>query len=325
MLYQDRPECYLNQLFERTRGEPLQEVLRQIPAEIGKIRIFEKKTRQGMSWIDWKMRWNQDMRVRKTGNDGEDMIQLIFFLNHGMNWEVEGKEKQIYMDAGECCIYRDTKASSTGDYQGGAELMFKNIQIPAGIFCEWMEEVLDDRGRRKTQQVLQELRKTMITPEMYRVIRELETMDQYKNGLSSLYLEGKIIELLTVFLDAVMPSLSGPEKKRQLSKTDLEILLGIKERIDRDSADVPGIAQLAREVHVSPSKLSKGFKELTGLSLHAYVIDRRLSHAAKLLEEGEMNVSEAAMCSGYSNMSHFSAAFQKKYGVLPREYPDRKC
>ena len=115
MLYQDRPECYLNQLFERTRGEPLQEVLRQIPAEIGKIRIFEKKTRQGMSWIDWKMRWNQDMRVRKTGNDGEDMIQLIFFLNHGMNWEVEGKEKQIYMDAGECCIYRDTKASSTGD------------------------------------------------------------------------------------------------------------------------------------------------------------------------------------------------------------------
>ena len=50
-----------------------------------------------------------------------------------------------------------------------------------------------------------------------------------------------------------------------------------------------------------------------------YLIERRLEHAALLLTE-QKNVSQAAALSGYSNMSHFSASFKKKYGVLPKEY-----
>ncbi len=59
---------------------------------------------------------------------------------------------------------------------------------------------------------------------------------------------------------------------------------------------------------------------MSGMSVHSYIIDKRLEHAALLLAEGRLNVSQTALACGYSNMSHFSSAFKKKYGVLPREY-----
>ena len=37
-----------------------------------------------------------------------------------------------------------------------------------------------------------------------------------------------------------------------------------------------------------------------------------------LLEQGEHNVSESAFAVGYTNVSHFSEAFQKRFGILPR-------
>lgn len=36
-----------------------------------------------------------------------------------------------------------------------------------------------------------------------------------------------------------------------------------------------------------------------------------------LLESGIMNVTEVAQAVGYSNLSHFAAAFRKKLGVNP--------
>ncbi|MCR4578741.1 MAG: helix-turn-helix transcriptional regulator, partial [Treponema sp.] len=55
-------------------------------------------------------------------------------------------------------------------------------------------------------------------------------------------------------------------------------------------------------------------------SLHRYVQDQRLERAASLITEGGMNVSEAAIKSGYTNMSHFAKEFQKKFGITPKKF-----
>ena len=71
---------------------------------------------------------------------------------------------------------------------------------------------------------------------------------------------------------------------------------------------------------MSVSKFNKAFRQNSGESLHAYVIQRRMEFAASLLQEGKYNISEVAGLSGYSNLSHFSDSFRKKYGVLPKKY-----
>ncbi|MFR4798513.1 MAG: helix-turn-helix transcriptional regulator [Lentihominibacter sp.] len=56
------------------------------------------------------------------------------------------------------------------------------------------------------------------------------------------------------------------------------------------------------------------------MSVHSFVIEQRLEHAAYLLAGNRLNVTQTAALCGYSNMSHFSSAFKKKYGVLPKDY-----
>ena len=40
----------------------------------------------------------------------------------------------------------------------------------------------------------------------------------------------------------------------------------------------------------------------------------------KLLEENQLNVSEIALQVGYSNSSHFIAAFKKKFNTTPKQF-----
>ena len=85
-------------------------------------------------------------------------------------------------------------------------------------------------------------------------------------------------------------------------------------------------------------KNSDHFKEVFGNDQHVLVlvqaddvfapdvlnmIDRlgeRLEYAARLLQENDIPISQAAQLSGYTNMSHFSKSFVKKFGVLPKDY-----
>lgn len=71
---------------------------------------------------------------------------------------------------------------------------------------------------------------------------------------------------------------------------------------------------------MSESKLTRLFRALYGTSLHHYVQEKRLEKAASLLSTGSVNVSEAALKSGYTNMSHFSKEFQKKFGLPPKQF-----
>ena len=71
---------------------------------------------------------------------------------------------------------------------------------------------------------------------------------------------------------------------------------------------------------MSESKLTRLFRSLYGTSIHQYIQDQRLENAARLISSKEVNVSEAALQSGYTNMSWFSKEFQKKFGLTPKKF-----
>lgn len=77
------------------------------------------------------------------------------------------------------------------------------------------------------------------------------------------------------------------------------------------------IPQLATEVGLNQFKLKQGFKALFENSIYATFQEERMKYAIQLLQR--MNVTETALELGYSNISHFSAAFRKQFGISPRE------
>ena len=64
----------------------------------------------------------------------------------------------------------------------------------------------------------------------------------------------------------------------------------------------------------------KLFKEFTGMSFNAYLVNYRLDLAAKQLAETNLKVIDVAENCGFHNQSYFTRAFQKKYGKTPVGY-----
>lgn len=69
-----------------------------------------------------------------------------------------------------------------------------------------------------------------------------------------------------------------------------------------------------------PNYISSLVKRMTGMPLHRYITHLRLMHAAGLLENTGLSVSEVALASGFCDVAYFSAYFKKHFGTPPSQY-----
>ena len=77
---------------------------------------------------------------------------------------------------------------------------------------------------------------------------------------------------------------------------------------------IPEIAEL---MNMTPSKLEREVKRLTGLTPIKYLNDFRLSKAKSMLEKGDMSIFEVSYALGFKSMSYFGKAYKEKYGIAP--------
>lgn len=84
------------------------------------------------------------------------------------------------------------------------------------------------------------------------------------------------------------------------------------------------LTEAARLFHYDFSWLSREIKRKSGKTYTEIVQDKRLSQAAFLLKNTNMNVSDISLSVGYDNMSYFHRIFAKRYGTSPKKYRDCK-
>ena len=79
------------------------------------------------------------------------------------------------------------------------------------------------------------------------------------------------------------------------------------------------VDQLAAQLKLNRSYLSRIFKEGTGISLQSYLTNTRLQAARSLLLSG-YTVSQVSSMVGYADIASFSRAFKAYYKFSPRKY-----
>lgn len=75
--------------------------------------------------------------------------------------------------------------------------------------------------------------------------------------------------------------------------------------------------KISDEFHISESYFSHMFKENMNINFSVYLEDLRLNEAARLIKEGNANVTDISLEVGYNNVTSFRRAFKKKFGVTP--------
>ncbi len=83
------------------------------------------------------------------------------------------------------------------------------------------------------------------------------------------------------------------------------------------------IDNLADSLGMSRTVMYKRTKLLFGMSPVMLVRHIRILHAATLIDEGSLNVTEIAYQCGFSNPNYFSTCFKEQLGMTPSEYKSR--
>ena len=71
---------------------------------------------------------------------------------------------------------------------------------------------------------------------------------------------------------------------------------------------------------LSKYHLGKAFRQATGVSLHGYVLERRMRRAEKLLVKSDLPLAALAEAAGFSSQSHFTSVFSTRAGITPSAY-----
>lgn len=142
-----------------------------------------------------------------------------------------------------------------------------------------------------------------------------------QGALKRMYLSGKALELTALAFGALQPA-ACQAPGHGLSRGDVERLHHARDLVAANLQDPPSLPELARRAGVNVNKLTTGFRKLFGMSVYAYVRERRMEQAHALLAAGALSVSEAAYACGYTD-SHFTKAFQRRYGLLPSSVAPR--
>jgi AraC family transcriptional regulator len=104
-------------------------------------------------------------------------------------------------------------------------------------------------------------------------------------------------------------------KSGKMAGAQLRRVLGyIEDNLGQDIL----LADIAAAGEISVSHCKELFRESMGLPVHQYVIRRRVERAKKLLQHGNMPISQVALESGFAHQSHLARHMRRLLGISPR-------
>jgi len=156
-----------------------------------------------------------------------------------------------------------------------------------------------------------------IPANLYVVLNQLFTV-QVSELSEKLYFQAKAMELLSLYFSTKKPNtescpfLNDQETVRKIKHA--------KEHLLKNLESPPSLKELAKFAGLNEYQLKMGFKEIYGNTVYGYLLDHKLDHSRALLDSHKFQVNEVAYEIGYTNPSHFIAAFRKKFGITPKKY-----
>jgi len=303
---------HLNNMY---RLDALEQMVR-LPAEMG-IGYWQRiRPLPVAELVHCDARFHENMTL--SNREGENCVVIGFCLGDPIWWNVEGKRGDFGLGSGEVSAYSSTYDSNCCEYDVHRHFQGLTLKLHL-LHAHTLEHLPLDRVMSALSGQTGQFFTSKMTPGMKRIIHEI-THCRYAGDVKQIFLSAKVLELIAVYVGEALLEKSEPLSIINLSRTDIASLQRAKEILDANLLSPPGLGALARQVCLNEYKLKKGFKQLFGLPVHAYVIDQRLLMASHMLEEGTVNITEAAYAVGFSKTGHFSEQFKRKYGVNPSEY-----
>jgi AraC-like DNA-binding protein len=202
----------------------------------------------------------------------------------------------------------------------GAESLLLSIQYHPQFFEQWPRKLL---GASILDWPVAKIKEVQFVPNtlVQTLVREMLAGGPDSKTFSDAVLQSeRALRLLRHALDAVSMAFTPcaiPACRFLANDLEREKIEAARNLLMSHTERPLTIKDLARKVAINECYLKKGFKALTGKTIHEFQHERRMAHALTLLQEGNTTVSEVAAELGFLSISHFSTAFKKATGAKP--------
>ncbi len=180
------------------------------------------------------------------------------------------------------------------------------------------EAFVDNLGQGNDRSLRRQIRDTVYRSKLtYSQAKSLLELFPYKNReLTSLTKIGLFIQ----FIDQYFRTISDHNLQYDGNYSREDMLIGSAiEKIRKEIASDLKIDQLANDLYVNKYYLMHRFKEITGDTLHQFIIRERLKVATSLMKKG-VSLTTSAYESGFKNYTSFARCFKQIYHMAPRDY-----
>lgn len=263
------------------------------------------------------MMFNQDILC--DYEIGCNFFEFAYCVEGGISYGEYGTDEDVIINTGDIFYWKN--GSKKGWIKYKKNIRYKMMAI---IYKEKFFEDLVNDGKDIMSIMFGNCEKActgfISTSELILGFNQIECLRSEPSSLHKhMYLYSKALEMAAIFIKDKQEMVNQLNKPFSFDKADIEKIHQAKEIVENNIVDPYSINGLSKIVRLNTFKLKSGFKQIHRETIFGYLRDCRMKKARYYIEFSDATILEIANQVGYSNPSHFSVAFKRKYGINPSE------
>lgn len=276
---------------------------------------------RGITFISWDIYINEEIHLLFK-NENYPLILFTYLLEGSIGYKKDELEQELkpYQN----CIF----ANSTPE--------FTQLNISCGkLKCNFLVLETGNYRQKKNYNIssfskqLQPFFNSQIHPSFnhfgYLNLKIADTLECIRKGfegndIQNIAIEGHIQLLLAQHLETHLDYEKQLILPNLITVKDVNKIYQLTFYIQENLSDKITVTSLVNISGLNANKLQYCFRMLFGLSVNAYIREKKLELGLESLRNNEYTISEIVYRIGWKSKSYFSKIFAEKYGMLPVEF-----
>jgi len=153
------------------------------------------------------------------------------------------------------------------------------------------------------------------------ILNDLDINQEFFELFNFLQNDSDVIEKelkIDIFLKNIFKKNIDEKKFLKINGTS-KLAKEFKEYIEKNISSKLTLSKISKELNVSAFHIIRVCKQNFGLSANAYIVNKRVHRAKKLISDG-VDISQAAVDVGFYDQSHLTNIFKKVFAITPKAY-----